>query len=36
MLNRRIFLWGAGAAALIAASRWMDGSDVQAAASFEI
>jgi peptide-methionine (R)-S-oxide reductase len=36
MLNRRMLMWGAGAAALVAASRWMDGSDVQAAASFEI
>jgi peptide-methionine (R)-S-oxide reductase len=36
MLNRRMLLWGAGAAALIAGARWMEGTGVQAAASFEI
>ena len=36
MLNRRMLLMGAGAAALIAGARWMQDSDVQAATSFEI
>jgi peptide-methionine (R)-S-oxide reductase len=36
MLNRRILLMGAGAAALIAGVRWMQGSDVEAATNFEI
>jgi peptide-methionine (R)-S-oxide reductase len=36
MLSRRLLLMGGGAAALIAGARWMQGSDVQAAASFEI
>jgi peptide-methionine (R)-S-oxide reductase len=36
MLNRRLLLLGGGAAALIAGARWMEGSDVQAATSFEI
>jgi peptide-methionine (R)-S-oxide reductase len=36
MLNRRMLLWGAGAAALIAGARWMEGTGVQAAVSFEV
>jgi peptide-methionine (R)-S-oxide reductase len=36
MLNRRMLLVGAGAAALIAGARWMQGMDVEAATVFEI
>jgi peptide-methionine (R)-S-oxide reductase len=36
MLDRRLLLAGAGAAALVAGLRWLDGTDVEAAGSFEI
>jgi peptide-methionine (R)-S-oxide reductase len=36
MLNRRMLLVGAGAAALIAGARWMQGMDVEAATVFEV
>ncbi len=36
MVDRRLLLAGAGAAALIAGLRWLQGSDVEAAGSFEI
>src|SRR5215207_4635318 len=36
MLNRRLLLMGAGATALIAGARWMQGEDVQAATTFEV
>ncbi len=36
MLDRRLLLAGAGALATLAALRWLTGSDVEAAGSFEI
>jgi peptide-methionine (R)-S-oxide reductase len=36
MIDRRLLLAGAGAVALLAALRWLQGSDVEAAGSFEI
>jgi peptide-methionine (R)-S-oxide reductase len=36
MVDRRLLLAGAGVFALIAGVRWLDGSDVEAAGSFEI
>jgi peptide-methionine (R)-S-oxide reductase len=36
MIDRRLLLAGAGALALLAGFRWLQGSDVEAAGSFEI
>jgi peptide-methionine (R)-S-oxide reductase len=36
MLNRRVFLIGAGGLALVAGARWMQGMEVEAATVFEI
>jgi peptide-methionine (R)-S-oxide reductase len=36
MIDRRIWLLGGGAVAVLAGSRWLDGNDVQAAVPFEI
>src|SRR5712691_6111614 len=36
MVDRRLLLAGAGAVALLAGLRWLQGSDVEAAAAFEI
>ena len=36
MIDRRLLLAGAGAVALLASLRWLQGSDVEAAGSFEI
>jgi len=36
MIDRRLLLAGAGAAALLASWRWLGGSEVEAAGSFEI